>query len=195
MRYVGHMSDDTLVWFDCETTGLDPTRDKLLEVAVILTDGQLRERAVFNRVLYFDEPIENDWVRNQHTKSGLLAACREVTNSGPSLIAHQLSLFLLENGIEKKTGVLAGSSIHFDRSFIRVHLPSFDADLHYRMVDVSSLNEIALRFAPDVYATRPNVPKEEIAHRALPDIRHSISVLRHYLVNGLRSNMRWLASS
>jgi len=177
------MSDDTLVWFDCETTGLDPRVDQLLEVAVILTDGQLQERAVFEKVLHFDGLIENDWVRNQHTKSGLLEACHYSVCDRTS-VASQLSLFLEENGIERKSGVLAGSSIHFDRSFIREHLSSFEADLHYRMVDVSSFNEVALRFAPDIYATRPNVPKEEVAHRALPDVRHSISVLRHYLAAG-----------
>jgi oligoribonuclease len=177
------MSDDTLVWFDCETTGLDPRVDQLLEIAVILTDGQLQERAVFEKVLHFDGLIGDDWVRNQHTKSGLLEACH-YSDCGRSSAASQLSLFLEKNGIERKSGVLAGSSIHFDRGFIREHLPLFDADLHYRMVDVSSFNEVAKRFAPDLYATRPDIAKEEIAHRALPDIRHSISVLRHYLAAG-----------
>lgn len=178
------MSDDTLVWFDCETTGLDPRNDKLLEVAVILTDGQLQERAVFGSVLAFDKPIQNDWVRNQHTQSGLVEACQ---GSRKSCEAVDLALcdWLQNHGVPEKAGVLAGSSIHFDRGFIREHLPRLDAVLHYRMVDVSSFNEVAMRFAPDVYAARPNVPKEKIAHRALPDIRHSIAVLRHYLAAGV----------
>jgi oligoribonuclease len=182
------MSDDTLVWFDCETTGLDPRNDKLLEVAVVLTDGRLQERAVFRAVLYFDKPIQNDWVRNQHTQSGLLEACQVATRTREE-VDQGIVDWLETHGIPAKAGVLAGSSIHFDRSFIREHLPRLDAALHYRMVDTSSFNEVAMRFAPEAYASRPSVPKEKIAHRAMPDIRHSISVLQHYLKAGLFGQM------
>jgi len=188
------MKPNTLVWFDCETTGLDAGSDSLLEVAVVLTDENLVEHAHYQQVLPFDEEISDDWVRDQHTKSGLLAECRAVVSVDNRAAAQRSALgiveFLLDHGITDKIGVLAGSSIHFDRAFVKRHMPPLDAHLHYRMVDVSTLNELAMRWAPDVYDGRPTVPREQIAHRAMPDILGSIEALRYYLAAGLFGHAR-----
>jgi len=178
------MSDEKLVWFDCETTGLDPKSDKILEVACVITGKDLLVLDHFEAVLSFDEDIESDWVRNQHTKSGLLDGCK-VSNWEADAVESRLIMLLEKHDLTQKKGVLAGSSIHFDRGFLREHMPLLDGSLHYRMVDVSGLNELALRFAPDVYAARPTIPKEEIAHRAMPDLLASIHVLHYYLSTGL----------
>lgn len=173
-----------LVWFDCETTGLDPALCSMLEVAVVLTDDTLAERAVFTTPILFRGHITNEWARKQHEKSGLLAECH-AAKRGTSHVEQDILGFLREQGVAEKAGVLAGSSIHFDRGFIRAHMPWLDAYLHYRMVDVSTLNELSSRFARSVYESRPTVPKEQIAHRALADIRASIGTLRYYLDRGL----------
>jgi oligoribonuclease len=173
-----------LVWFDCETTGLDPALCAMLEVAVVLTDDALTERAVFTTPILFRGHIPNEWARKQHEKSGLLAECY-AAKKGTGEIEGEILEFLRTHGVAEKAGVLAGSSIHFDRSFIRSHMPRLDAHLHYRMADVSSLNELSSRFARPVYEGRPTVPKEQIAHRALADIRASIGTLRYYLDRGL----------
>lgn len=173
-----------LVWFDCETTGLEPSADSMLEVAVVLTDAALKERAVFTTPIHFAEKIANDWARGQHERSNLLAECRKAERD-TQRIEQDILDFLHAHGVAAKAGVLAGSSIHFDRGFIRAHMPRLDAYLHYRMVDVSSLNELSSRFARSVYEKRPTVPKAQIAHRALADIRASIGTLQYYIDCGL----------
>ncbi len=176
-----------LIWLDSETTGLSPEQCEMLEVAIVLTNERLEEIAVYESAIRFRGHIDNEWARNQHEKSGLLAECHEAEMTTAEA-EQDILRFLRAHGVAAKAGVLAGSSIHFDRSFLRAKMPELDGFLHYRMVDTSSLNELSSRFAREVYEKRPTIPKADIPHRALADIRASIGLLRYYLDAGLFRN-------
>jgi oligoribonuclease len=191
-----------LIWTDIETTGLDPDKDHLLEIAVIVTDDLLDEKARFQRVILpdVDEVIlaeltnvnpDDDLsvqhaagvsgfhpiVVQMHAKNGLWKECVAAENDSTDLDM-VLENWILSSGAEGAQ--LAGSSVHFDRSFIRKQLPRSIKKCHYRNLDVSSVTEIARRFYPLAYATMPRPPKDK-AHRGMPDILASIEILRHYL--------------
>jgi oligoribonuclease len=171
---------DVLVWLDMEMTGLDPERERVIEVATILTDGQLREIAV-GPELVIHQPDEvlaamDDWNRKHHGASGLVERVRASTISEADADAQTLA-FLDQHVPAKERPVLAGNSIHQDRRFVRRYLPALDRRLHYRMVDVSTIKELARRWFPQVVAKQP--AKRE-THRALDDIRESIDELRFY---------------
>lgn len=170
-----------LFFIDLETTGLDPRHDAVLEVAAVvvpdsleLTDASPR----FSATVYFDrkcDPSIDPIVIEMHTKNGLWMACLD---SGDTIfeVDRALHAFILANGA--KDAQLAGNSVHFDRAFMSVHLPRSLAELHHRQLDVSSLNELARRVWPDVYAARPTA--DDKPHRALPDVYNSIAQARHY---------------
>ncbi len=170
---------DRLVWVDCEMTGLDLDMDALVEIACVVTDGELTE---------FDEGIDviikppsdallqmPEVVRQMHTSSGLLAALPD----GVSLAqAQELVLGYVRKHVpDAKKSPLCGNSIATDRMFIARDLPKLDEYLHYRMIDVSSVKELARRWYPRAYFASP--PKVG-GHRALADIRESIAELRYY---------------
>lgn len=169
-----------LVWLDLEMTGLDPSRDVIVEIAVIVTDGQL-DRVEEGPDLVVHQPEAAlqgmaDVVARMHSDSGLTEAVRssEVTVAG----AEQQALEFVRHWVpEPRTAPLAGNSVHADRAFLVTHMPQLEAHLHYRNVDVSTLKELARRWRPDVLAS---VPKKSGGHRALADIRESIDELRHY---------------
>lgn len=171
---------DVLVWLDMEMTGLDPTRERILEIATILTDGQLNEIAVGPELVIHqaDEVLAamDDWNTKHHGASGLTQRARESTVSDAAAEAQTLA-FLDAHVGAKDRPVLAGNSIHQDRRFIRRYMPALDARLHYRMVDVSTIKELARRWYPDVTARQPG---KSDAHRALDDIRESLQELRFY---------------
>ena len=170
---------DLLVWVDCEMTGLDLERDEICEIAVIVTDSELNP---------LDEGLQlvirpsaealagmGEFVTNMHTESGLLA---ELAGG----ISHaeadtQVSEYLTRFMKEPKTAPLAGNSIATDRAFLQRQLPNFEALLHYRNIDVSSIKELARRWYPRVYF---QLPKKAGNHRALGDILESIEELRYY---------------
>lgn len=177
---------ERLLWVDLETTGLDPEHDKVLEVAAVVTEHAgndlvevARFQAVTDGARYRDLWKLHPAVQAMHEKSGLWI---ESTLRGRPLadVASELYAFIDANAPRAQ---LAGSTISFDRAFMKKHLPSAHALLHYRNLDVSSLNEMARRWFPAAYATRPNAdrPKEAAAHRAMDDILESIATLRHYL--------------
>lgn len=177
-----------LVWIDIETTGLDPQKDAILEVASVITDDALAEVARFEAVISREglrtEFVDLDpAVRKMHTDNGLW----EQSGAGgwsKEWVDRQLSQlikkFTPEQDGKPDKPQLAGSSVHFDRSFLRLAMPLTDAALHYRHLDVSALNEFARRFCPGVWEGRPNL--SEPAHRAMPDILNSIEVCRYYSV-------------
>lgn len=170
---------DLLVWIDCEMTGLDLGRDALVEVACVVTDGELNrlDEGVDVVIKPPPEALEqmSAVVREMHTASGLLEALR----GGVTLAeAEALVLDYIKSHIpEPKRAPLCGNSISTDRSFIARDMPAVDTFLHYRMIDVSSVKELARRWYPRVYFASP---EKQGGHRALADIVESIRELRYY---------------
>jgi oligoribonuclease len=170
---------DRLVWIDCEMTGLDLARDALIEIACLVTDGEL---VVLDEGLdlIIKPPAEaldqmEDVVREMHTASGLLA---ELASGVTLAEAQDQVLAYVRRYIREPRRVpLAGNSIATDRAFIARDMPELDAFLHYRMVDVSSIKELARRWYPRTYFASP---LKRGGHRALADITESIQELRYY---------------
>lgn len=171
---------DVLVWLDMEMSGLDPTKERIIEIATILTDGNLVEIAVGpDLVIHQDDAIlgaMDDWNRSHHGASGLTERVKTSTITDGDAEAQTLA-FINQHVGPKDRPVLAGNSIHQDRRFIRRYMPKLDARLHYRMVDVSTIKELARRWFPAICAKQP--PKKD-THRALDDIRESIEELKFY---------------
>ena len=170
---------DQLVWIDCEMTGLDLARDALVEIACIVTDGELE--ALDDGIdLVIKPPPEAidampEVVREMHTASGLL----DQLASGITLAEsqEQVLAYVRAHVPEARKAPLCGNSIATDRSFIARDMPELDQFLHYRMVDVSSIKELARRWYPRAYFASP---EKHGGHRALADIRESIRELRYY---------------
>ncbi|NJP28713.1 oligoribonuclease [Microbispora hainanensis] len=170
---------DPLVWIDCEMTGLDLGRDALIEVACVVTDSELNQldEGVDVVIKPPAETLEqmSDVVREMHTASGLLQAL----STGVTLAeAEAVVLDYIRSHVpEPKKAPLCGNSIATDRAFIARDMPQVDTFLHYRMVDVSSIKELARRWYPRVYFASP---EKQGGHRALADITESIRELRYY---------------
>jgi oligoribonuclease len=170
---------DRLVWIDCEMTGLDLARDALIEVSCLVTDGELVELGEGMDVVIKPPAEAVDQmatvVRNMHTSSGLLT---ELPGGVTLAEAQDQVLRYIKQYIPEPRKVpLCGNSIATDRTFIARDMPELDAHLHYRMVDVSSVKELARRWYPRAYFASP--PKHG-GHRALADIKESIRELRYY---------------
>jgi oligoribonuclease len=170
---------DRLVWIDCEMTGLDLTDDALVEIACIVTDGELNALDEGIDVLIKPPPealdTMDDVVREMHTSSGLLT---ELSDGLSLAEAQELVLgYVRQHVPESRKVPLCGNSIATDRSFLARDMPELDGFLHYRMVDVSSIKELARRWYPRVYFASP---EKRGGHRALADIRESIRELRYY---------------
>jgi oligoribonuclease len=170
---------DRLVWIDCEMTGLDLKRDALIEIACLVTDGSLNvlDKGIDLVIKPPPEALDQmeDVVREMHTASGLL---NELAAGVTLAEAQEQVLSYVRKHISEPRRVpLAGNSIATDRVFIARDMPELDAFLHYRMVDVSSIKELARRWYPRAYFASP--PKRG-GHRALADITESIQELRYY---------------
>ncbi len=170
---------DRLVWIDCEMTGLDLSRDALVEIACIVTDGELNALDEGIDVV-IKPPAEaldtmHEVVRDMHTASGLLA---ELAGGLTLAEAQDLVLSYIRRHVPESRKVpLCGNSIATDRAFLARDMPGLDGFLHYRMVDVSSIKELARRWYPRAYFASP---EKHGGHRALADIRESIRELRYY---------------
>jgi oligoribonuclease len=165
---------------DLEMTGLDPARNVIVEIATLVTDDQL-ELVAEGPDLVIHQPAEaldamEDVVREMHTRSGLLAAIEASTMSLADAGAATLD-FIKAHVPAPRSVPLCGNSIGTDRRFLAVYLPEIEDYLHYRSIDVSTLKELALRWAP---AVLEGAPKKESTHRALDDIRESVAELRWY---------------
>ncbi|HEX4780100.1 MAG TPA: oligoribonuclease [Usitatibacter sp.] len=174
-----------LVWIDMEMSGLVPERDRILEVAMVVTDSELNtiaEAPVFV-VHQADEVLDamDSWNRSTHGKSGLVDKVRASALTEAEM-ERQLVEFL-KPLVPERTAPLCGNTVHQDRRFMARYLPAFDAYLHYRIVDVSTLKELAKRWYPEVLA---GVAKEG-RHEALADVHESIEELRHYRRTFLRA--------
>ena len=169
-----------LVWIDCEMTGLDLVRDKLIEVAVLVTDSDLKVLDPgLDLVIHADDEAlagMADVVTEMHAKSGLTDAVRASTLTVAE--AEQQVLAYVKRFVpERRTAPLCGNSIGTDRGFLARDMPELDDHLHYRMVDVSSVKELARRWFPRVYFAQP---QKGLAHRALADIIESVRELAYY---------------
>jgi len=169
-------SPQRLVWLDMEMTGLDPATCRIIEVATIITDDQLRVIAEGpNLVIHQPDAVldaMDAWNTRQHGASGLTAAVRRSTLTEAEAEAQTLA-FVAQHTAPGEAP-LCGNSIHQDRRFIRRYMPHLDAHLHYRMIDVSTVKELARRW----YDLSP--PPKADGHRALDDIRESIAELAFY---------------
>lgn len=174
--------DGPIVWIDCEMTGLNPRKDKILEIAVLITDGKLKivdeglefviktEKSVLERM--------DSWCTRQHGNSGLTQACLKSPHTTEDV--SKAVLAYIKKWIPKqRVGVLAGNSVHADRSFLVEEMPGVIDWLHYRIIDVSSVKEISRRWYPHLGLPRLS----ESSHRALDDIRGSIQELKWYQNN------------
>ena len=171
---------DRLVWADCEMTGLDLRRDALIEIAVLVTDSELRvlDEGVDIVITAPDELLDGmlPVVREMHASSGLTEAVRTSTTTVAE--AEQMVLDYLRKHVpDARTVPLCGNSIATDRAFLARDMPQLDAFLHYRMVDVSSIKELCRRWYPRIYFGQP---EKGLAHRAQADIHESIRDLKYY---------------
>ncbi|HBO6757581.1 TPA: oligoribonuclease [Pseudomonas aeruginosa] len=167
-----------LIWIDLEMTGLDPDRDVIIEMATIVTDSDLNTLAE-GPVIAIHQPEEilagmDEWNTRQHGQSGLTQRVRESTVSMAEAEAQTLAF--LEQWVPKRSSPICGNSICQDRRFLYRHMPRLEGYFHYRNLDVSTLKELAARWAPQVRESF----KKGNTHLALDDIRESIAELRHY---------------
>jgi oligoribonuclease len=171
---------DLLVWIDCEMTGLDLRRDALIEVAVVVTDADLTMLDDgLNVIVHADDTVLDamiPFVRDMHASSGLTDAVRASTVTLGDAEAQVLD-YVRAHVPNAKSAPLCGNSIATDRGFLARDMPALDDYLHYRMIDVSSIKELAKRWYPRVYQSQP---AKGLAHRALDDIRESIQELAYY---------------
>jgi oligoribonuclease len=171
---------DALVWIDCEMTGLDLQRDALIEVAVVVTDAELNlADKGLDIVIHAGDDLLNSMVpvvRDMHANSGLTELVRHSTVTvaeAEKAVLDYVAAHIPQAGVAP----LCGNSIATDRSFLVRDMPALDDYLHYRMIDVSSLKELARRWYPRVYWAQP---AKGLAHRALADIHESIQELAYY---------------
>lgn len=171
-------SDQNLVWLDCEMTGLDPERDRIIEIAVVVTGPSLEPRiegpviAVHQSDAQLD--LMDSWNRGTHGKSGLTDRVRASTIGEAE--AERQVLEFVSRYVPKQATPMCGNSIGQDRRFLVKYMPTLEGWFHYRNVDVSTLKELARRWKPEVY----NAFKKRQLHTALADVHESIDELAHY---------------
>ncbi|XP_031632445.1 uncharacterized protein LOC116346503 [Contarinia nasturtii] len=169
-----------IVWIDMEMTGLNLHKDRIMEIACLITDNSLNVVAEHPTVV-INQPDSlldsmDEWCTTTHTQTGLLAECKnsKVTEKQ----AEDLILnFLNENNIKSFSSPLAGNSVYMDRMFLREYMPRIDSHLHYRIIDVSTIKELCKRWNGSLFS---NVPSKKNVHRGLSDIEESINELKYY---------------
>src|SRR3954467_13419042 len=166
-----------LVWIDMEMSGLVPDRDRILEVAMVVTDADLNTiaEAPVDVLHQPDEVLDamDSWNKSTHGRSGLIDKVKAATLTEAEVEGRLIEF--LKPIVPERMAPLAGNTVHQDRRFMARYMPSFDAYLHYRIVDVSTLKELAKRWNPGALA---GVAKEG-KHEALADVYESIEELRH----------------
>ena len=171
-------SDQNLVWLDCEMTGLDPEKERVIEIAVIVTGPELTPR-IEGPVLVIHQSDElldqmDNWNKGTHGRSGLIDKVKASTVTEEE--AEKVLLAFLAQYLPKGTSPMCGNTISQDRRFLVKYMPKFEAFFHYRNIDVSTFKELAKRWRPDVYTAF----KKQQKHTALADVHESIDELEHY---------------
>jgi oligoribonuclease len=171
-------SSANLIWIDLEMTGLDPNHDHIIEIATIVTDSDLNVIAE-GPVFAINQPDAllngmDEWNTKQHNQSGLVQRVRD--SNVTEAEAEAATIAFLEKHIDAGLSPMCGNSIWQDRRFLTKYMPKLEQYFHYRMIDVSTLKELAKRWAPEVAAG----VKKDSNHLALSDIRDSINELSHY---------------
>lgn len=171
--------NDRLVWIDCEMTGLDLGTDALIEVAALVTDGELNVLGEGVDIIIAPPPAAleamGDYVRTMHTTSGLLEQLATGTTMADA--EAQVLAYVREWVPEPRKAPLAGNTVGTDRAFLARDMPELEGHLHYRNVDVSTIKELSRRWFSKAYF---NSPAKSGNHRALADIQESIEELRYY---------------
>jgi oligoribonuclease len=171
-------SDQNLVWLDCEMTGLDPEKERIIEIAVIVTGPELTPRiegpvlAVHQSDLLLDQM--DNWNKGTHGRSGLIDKVRASTLTEADAEAQILEF--LARYLPKGVSPLCGNTISQDRRFLVKYMPRLEGFFHYRNIDVSTFKELAKRWRPEVYSAF----KKRQSHTALADVHESIDELEHY---------------
>jgi oligoribonuclease len=177
-------SDQNLVWLDCEMTGLDPEKERLLEIAVVITGPHLSPR-IEGPVLVIhqsDAQLQqmDAWNKGTHGKSGLIDKVKASTLSEAE--AEQQLLDFIKQYVPKSASPMCGNTISQDRRFLVRYMPKLEAHFHYRNLDVSTLKELSRRWKPEVYSSF----KKQQRHTALADVHESIDELAHYREHFIR---------
>jgi len=178
-----------LVWMDLEMTGLDPERDVIIEIATIITDHQLNIIAegpdlVIHRDSSLFETMDN-WNQEHHSKSGLWQ--KVVSSTISERDAEEETLSFIKKHVGQRESPLCGNTIWQDRRFLVRYMKNLEAWLHYRLVDVSTIKELAARWYPSTVAS---FAKKKNAHRALDDCRESIEEMRQYRETFFRGDLK-----
>lgn len=174
-----------LIWLDMEMSGLSPERDRILEVALVITDSELNTLAEAPvLVLHQDDSVldnMDDWNKSTHAKSGLIEKVKASTLNEADVEVRMLEF--LQTYVPPNISPMCGNSICQDRRFLSIHMPILEAYFHYRNLDVSTLKELAKRWKPEVAAGL----KKHGKHEALADIYESIEELKYYRENFIQT--------
>ena len=177
-------SDENLVWIDCEMTGLDPEKERLLEIAVVVTGPHLTPRieGPVCVIHQSDELLDkmDAWNKGTHGRSGLIDKVKASATSEQD--AEEAILTFIKKYVSKNASPLCGNTISQDRRFLVKFMPKLEAYLHYRNLDVSTLKELSKRWKPEVF----NNFKKQQKHTALADVHESIEELAHYREHFIR---------
>ena len=171
-------NDNNLVWLDCEMSGLDPERERLLEIAIVVTGPNLTPRIEGPVVVVHQSDAllagMDAWNKGTHGKSGLIDKVKASVVTEAQ--AEELLIDFMKKYVSKGVAPMCGNTIGQDRRFLLKYMPSFEAWFHYRNLDVSTLKELSKRWKPEVY----NSFKKQQSHTALADVHESIDEVAHY---------------
>ena len=177
-------SDQNLIWLDCEMTGLDPEKERLLEIAVIVTGPHLTPRIEGPVLVIHQSDAQlnqmDAWNKGTHGKSGLIDKVKASTLTESE--AEQQLLDFIKQYVPKSASPMCGNTISQDRRFLVRYMPRLEGYFHYRNLDVSTLKELSRRWKPEVYSAF----KKQQRHTALADVHESIDELAHYREHFIR---------